>query len=180
MIYIWDRWRADTQLAPSVQFVHCDRPSHQHQLIRQVYTDEYTQTSLHRQVYADEFTQTSILKQVYTDEYTQTSQHRQVYTEKYTQTSVLKQLYTASTHRQEYTDETTQEDEENKPLHCLPLNKNITLFWASLNCDNQLVDVADMSGDFCSLLKEQREKEAKAVLRGAGGDIGLVSYTGCI
>ena len=35
-----------------------------------------------------------------------------------------------------------------------------------------------MSGDFCSLLKEQREKEAKAVLRGAGGDISLVSYTG--
>ena len=40
------------------------------------------------------------------------------------------------------------------------------------------MDVADMSGDFCSLLKEQREKEAKAVLRGAGGDISLVSYTG--
>jgi len=32
-----------------------------------------------------------------------------------------------------------------------------------------------MSGDFCSLLKEQREKEAKAVLRGAGGDISLVA-----
>ena len=54
----------------------------------------------------------------------------------------------------------------------------ITLVGASPNCDNQLMDVADMSGDFCSLLKDQREKEAKAVLRGAGGDIGLVSYTG--
>ena len=33
----------------------------------------------------------------------------------------------------------------------------------------------DMSGDFCSLLKEQREKEAKALLRGGGGDLGTVS-----
>ena len=33
----------------------------------------------------------------------------------------------------------------------------------------------DMSGDFCNLLKDQREKEAKAVLRGAGGDLGTVS-----
>ena len=33
----------------------------------------------------------------------------------------------------------------------------------------------EMSGDFCNLLKDQREKEAKAVLRGAGGDLGTVS-----
>ena len=138
---------------------------------RRIYTDESTQTSLRRRVYTDKYTQTSIHRRVYTDESTQTSLQRRVYTDKCTQTII---------HRQEYTDETTQEDEENKPLHCLPLNKNITLFGASLDCDNQLVDVADMSGDFCSLLKEQREKEAKAVLRGAGGDISLVSYAGCI
>ena len=50
--------------------------------------------------------------------------------------------------------------------------------WWSLY-DDQCMEILgrcrDMSGDFCNLLKDQREKEAKAVLRGAGGDLGTVS-----
>ena len=40
--------------------------------------------------------------------------------------------------------------------------------------DHDHLTVADMAEDFCALLSQHREKEAKVVLRGAGGDLAKV------
>ena len=55
-------------------------------------------------------------------------------------------------------------------------DENLNMLSSSIKCIGhaQITGVADMSSDFCVLLKEARE--AKAALRGAGGDLGTVSH----
>ena len=55
-------------------------------------------------------------------------------------------------------------------------DENLDMLCLSIKCIGhaQITGVADMSSDFCVLLKEARE--AKAALRGAGGDLGTVSH----